>query len=896
MPGGARFVERMADILLRLTSPHLSRSQRDELTATIAAVCADVRARHGIGRGCATAAAELLNLVALPIRRRFGIDAQVTESWRAPTDRRRGGCAMLLDDCGRALRRLRTGTSVLALAVGMLGLAIGVTAAMFTVLDALVLHPVPFKHADRLVRVVEGVNNGRGMLTRTSPDVIRSWTETGAFADVQAAISTDVVIDAGAEPIARRAARITPGMLAMLGVRPLLGRDFNGGEGRTGTDDRILLSEELWTALFNRAPSIIGRRIRISGASTEVVGILPSGFRFPTATTIAWQPIDLNAPPAAFAEQGALAFARLRDGVPDADILRVADRALANGAEGPPDRRTMLRPVAAGMVDKYSRQAVTSLSIGVALVFLVLCANAMNLMLTRFSARQREFGLCSALGASRARLLREALAETALIGLAALAVGLLIANGLVSASAQLLPESLVSSTLTPVAVSSRAVAVTSILGFIAAAVAGITPAWMATRTDATHAVRPALHGASASRAARRLARGLLVAEVALATTLLASAALLIRTFVNLAAAERGLDADGVITGWVSMPAFDFADPPGRRAFASAMEDRLRALPAVRQVSLSNGVPPGAAFTFFGKIRPTVGAETSLAELKIYSVTPTFFELFRIPLLAGRSFSAAASAREAVIGERLAAMLWPQGNAVGQSFTMGSGRTAVTVVGVAREIRNPSADPRLDPPELYFPLLVDQNGRVEAAALANGQIFIAIRCQTSCPALSEIRDAIHAAGPRAVITSLGPLEQDYARVLARPRAAALLAATFGLIALAAATAGTFGVLAAGVARRRREFGIRVALGMAPGGLRRLVLLDAALLAAIGLGLGTLGAWSLGRALSSLTFDVSPADPASWAAVAATLALSTVAAASLPAAQAARADPTLLLREE
>jgi putative ABC transport system permease protein len=895
MPGGVRLVAPMADLLLRLTSSGLSRAQRDELTATIAAVCADVRARRGILRGCLAATAELLNLIALPVRRRLGIDVQVTESWRVPADRRRGGYAMLLDDCGRAFRRLRTGTSVLALAVGMLGLAIGVTAAMFTVLDALVLHPVPFKDADRLVRVVEGVNNGRGVLTRTSPRVIRSWTETGAFADVEAAIATDVVIDAGGEPIARRAARITPGMLAMLGVRPLLGRDFAGGEGRSGTEDRILLSEAVWTTFFKRDPSIIGRRVRISGASTEVVGILPAGFRFPTATTVAWQPIDVNAPPAAFAEQGALAFARLRKDVPNADILRIADRAFS-GADGASDRRTMLRPVAAGMVDKYSRQAMTSLSIGVALVFLVLCANAMNLMLTRFSARHREFGLCSALGASRPRLLREALAETALIGLAALAVGLLVANGLVSVSAQLLPESLLSSTLTPVAVSSRAVAVTSILGFIAAAIAGITPAWLATRTDATRALRPALHGASASRASRRLARGLLVAEVALATTLLASAALLIRTFVNLAAGDRGLDADGVVTGWVSLPAFDFADPAGRRAFASAMEDRLRALPAVRQVSLSNGVPPGAAFTFFGKIRPAVGTETSLAELKIYSVTPAFFELFRIPLVAGQSFSPAASASEAVIGERLAAMLWPQGNAVGQSFTMGSVRNPVTVVGVAKEIRNPSADPRLDPPELYFPLVVDQNGRVEAAALASGQIFVAIRCETSCPALSEIRDAIHAAGPRAVIASLGPLEQDYAKVLARPRAAALLAAAFGLIALAAATAGTFGVLAAGVARRRREFGIRVALGMAPGGLRRLVLMDAALLAAIGLGLGALGAWALGRALSSLTFDVSPADPGSWAAVAAMLALSIVAAASLPAAQAARADPTVLLREE
>jgi predicted permease len=801
---------------------------------------------------------------------------------------------LILDDFRRALTRLRSNAGTLTLSVLMLALAIGVTAAMFTVLDALMLHPVPFRDAGRLTAVV--ITTGRGAYPTVPPAALQAMQASGAFDGVEGALQSPVVLETGGEMVSRAGARITPGMLELLGVRPVLGRTFADGEGRAGTSDRILISEDLWQTLFNRDPGIIGRRIRISGTATEVIGVLPAGFRFPYSRTVVWRPVDFDAPPPDLTRARPMAYARFAAGIPAADAQRTADQAVRAVTPLEAGQQVGFRPIAAGMVDKYSRQAVRALSVGVGLVFLVLCANAMNLMLTRFSARQREFGVCSALGATRARLLREALFETAIVGLVAAGLGLLVAKAFVTLATEYLPEAFLTSTLSPVALNWRAVAATTLLGIVAAAIAGITPAWMATKVDAAESLRLSARGGTEVRTRRRLARGLLVAELALSTTLLAGAALLVRTFVNLTHADRGLNAEGVITGWVALPEFAFTDRPGRLAFAAALEDRLGRLPGVRLVSLSGGVPPASGAIYFGKVRSDAPDAADIdVEINAYSVGARFFELFGIRLLSGRTFLPAEAADEVIIGERFARMLWPDGQAVGRSFSL-DGQKPYRVVGVVAEIRNPSLDPRLDRPEVYHPLVVERDGRVEASAFGRGQIFLALRCDAGCPGLDAIRQAIRSVSAQVEIAYLGPMEEAYLKDLARPRAAAALAAMFASVALVASAGGLFGILTAAVARRRREFGIRVALGIEPGRLRRLVLADALGLAAMGLAAGVFGAWMLGRGLASLTYGVSASDPRSWALVCGALGLSTIAAAWRPATQATRVNPAVLLREE
>ena len=889
-------VEAIARVALRMNASALDAVPPEEILSTIRATCRDAARRGGILLFAATAASELLDLLTLTLRRRLGREPRIVEG-RTFSARPPRGPLMVTHDVRRAWTRLRRGHATFMLAVVMLALAVGITTAMFTVVDALMLRPVPFKDADALSAVVTSVEGGRGFMPFGPPALLRAWRDSGAFASVEGAIQSPVVLDGGNGLVTQAGARISPGILPMLGVRPLRGRGFVEGEGRAGTDDRILISEEVWDTVYARDPEIIGQRIQVSGVPMEVVGVMPAGFRFPYSRTQAWMPADFSSTASPYEKSRVMVFARLADGIPPEAARVRADAAVHEAGVLPRDRGTMFRPIAAGMVDAYSRRAVTALAVGVGLVFLVLCFNAMNLMLTRFSARQREFGVLSALGASRVRLFREALAETALMGAAATATAWLLAYGLVALAVRYLPDVFLSNTLAPIEVSARALAATSILGLGAVAIAGIAPAWLATRVDAAESLRVVVRGTEV-QSRRRLSRALLIGEVALATTLLAGAALLTRTFVNLVYADRGLNAEGVITAWVSLPEFAFKDRAGRLAFASTLDERLRQLPGVTQVSLSNGVPPGSGVIYFGEIRVQDPAprEIELRELNIYNVTPRFFELFDIHLQAGTTFSEPGQGDEVILGERLARTLWPDGQALGRTFTVGTSKLVHRVVGVVDEIRTPSLDPRLDVPEMYRPLVVDRAGSVEAAALGSGEIFVALRCDQACPALPAVAEAVRSISAQVLIPRLGFMDEAYLKELARPRAAAALAAVFGTVALLACAGGLFGVLNASVASRRREFGIRVALGIEPPRLRRLVMADAGRLAAAGLALGLFGAWVLGRSLSAVSYGVNATDVPSWATVCVVLSAALLVAAWRPAAEATRVDPVALLRQE
>ena len=887
-------LERMMRLALRFGASGLPASLHDEIVDTICLTCR-AAARRGRTALVATAAFELLDLFTLGLRRRLGRGPCVSTGGSLYPGSR--GPSMVIHDIRRASTRLRRGQTTFVLSIAMLALAIGITTAMFTVVDALMLRPVPFPASETLTAIVAAVNGGRGYVPSVQPSLVRAWRSSGAFVAVEAAVQSAVVLEGQGGLVSRSGARISPGLLAMLNVSPIRGRAFIDGEGRKGADDRILISEEIWDSLYRRDPAIVGRRIQVSGTPMEVVGVMPAGFRFPYSRTQAWMPADFESPGSGYEKARVMAFARLAPGIPPPDALQLGDAAARSAGALPADLQTMFRPIAAGMVDAYSRRAVTALAFGVGLVFLVLCFNAMNLLLTRFSARQREFGVLSALGASRARLLREALAETAIIGAGGTLFGLLLAKALITLAGLYLPDVFLSRTLAPIAVSARAVIATSIFGCASAAIAGIAPAWLATRVDAAESLRVVVRGTEV-RSRRRLSRALIIGEVALATMLLAGAALLVRTFVNLTRADRGLDTHGVITGWISLPEFAFKDRASRLAFAAILEERVRRLPGVTQVSLSNGVPPGAGFIFFGEfvVHEPLHREVKTGEVNIYNVSPRFFELFDIRLRAGRTFSEPAHEDEVMVGDRLARTLWPDGQAIGRTFSTGGSKLVRRVVGVVDEIRTPSLDPRIDVPEMYYPLVVERDGRVEASAFASGQIFVALRCNEACPPLPVVRETVRSVSAHVLIPELGAMDDAYLKELARPRAAAVLGAVFGVVALVASAGGLFGVLSAGVAARRREFGIRVALGIEPSRLRAVVLSDAAKLAAGGLALGCFGGWVLGRSLSALSFGVTATDLPSWSAVCATLGAALLVAAWRPAAEATRVDPVSLLREE
>jgi predicted permease len=777
-----------------------------------------------------------------------------------------------------AVRRLRARPGLAAASVTMLALAIGLATAMFAVVDALVARPVPFAQPEALAYVLTGDERGGSYLV--SPPVFSAWRESGAFAAVASA-NADVALITGAtdglQP--RPMAWVTPDLFALLGgVRPIAGRLFQPGEGRAGADDRVLLSETLWRAAFGGDPGIVGRRITVGDDRVEIVGILPATFRFPAWDTVLWRPLDFAALPPAHATARPRPIVRF-GARPRADALALATALAREQDASLAGKSAMTRP----LVDTtaYDRRAVPLLAGAVALVFVVLCLNVAALRTVQLGQRRRDVGVSLALGASRARVLGDAAIDGLIIGIAGVGAGLGLGAALVTTARAYLPPALVPS-LNPVAIDGRAMAVMGAIGLLATLATAIWPAWRASRVDTLDALGAVARTATASRATRAASRLLLVAEMALACVLLVSAALLVRTFLNLARADRGLDTAGVLTAWVTLPREAFPHAEARRAVVAAMDATVRGLPGVRAATWSSGVPPTGGGFSFGTATADGGQQIDV-EVDRYHVDAAFFGFYGVPLARGRAFAAGDPPGAAILGESLARRLWPEVDPIGRTMRMND--EPLQVIGVARDIHYPSVDAARDRPEIY-----------QAYTGPGGLVMLSLRCGAACPSLGQLRARLLAAGQHARVWKAERLDDVYLAELARPRAVAAMGAGFAAIAAVAAIGGLFCVLTFSVAERRREIGIRAALGATPGRLARLVLVDGAIVAAAGLAVGAAGAVALDRAAAALHYGVTPGDPLTWTAVIAGLGLLALAACVRPMREAMRVDPARLLRRE
>ena len=781
-------------------------------------------------------------------------------------------------DVRHAARTLAAHRGFTVAAAGMLALGIGITTAMFTIVDSLILRPVPFRDPKQLAHVWMGTDGGGRTLV--APAVVRAWRESPAFEGAESAMPEMALLETGQTVVTRGMAIVTPGVFDLLGgVRPVQGRLFDGAEGGAGQNDRLLVSETVWRGLYGADHGFVGRTITVNGERLVLVGILPAEFRFPSAETVLWKPTDLASRPGELAR----AYVRFASGMPREEALRLATDA-ARAADA---ANASLRPwvyTLAGIEDEYSRRAVPFLAGGVSLVFLVLCANVCGLLLARLTARRREFSMRAALGASRGRLIRQAVVESCLLGIIGVLVGAALAWALVSVARALLPEPMLLQTLNPLNLDGRALAATSVAGVMATLASGLLPAWLGTRVDAGDSLRVVDRSGTEARGARALTRGLLVVEVAFACTLLIGATLLTRTFVNLARAERGLVTSGVTTLRLWLGGAVSKDPEARVALTRTIEEELRRLPGARHVAWSYGLPPLGAITYDGD---WISDEPSVPSVNLvldgYVVSPEFFRLYEIPLIAGRTFTPADTFTDVIVSERLAKTLWPDVNPVGRTFR--SIENSFRVIGVARETHLPTVDTRLDRPEFYHPY-----------RSVPSTPMVSVRCDPACPEAAVIRHRLAFTHPTVRVQAARLADQDYARQLARPRASAALAATFAAIAVIAAAGGLFSVLSYAVSRRRREFGIRTALGASRSQIRRVVLRDGVVITGAGLVVGAVFAAWLARALASLQYGITPGDPVTWSMVLVLLALTTLAASWIPASTAARLDPLVLLREE
>ena len=804
----------------------------------------------------------------------------------------------LLNDLRHATRRLRRSPGFTALAALTVGLGVGATTAMFSAVNGVLLKPLSYPEPDRLV-MLRGATLARpGRSGVISYPDYRDWRrENRSFESLAAPRPANVTLSGPGSPERIEGARVTASFFQILRVTPARGQLFPEEVDRPGGALVAVVSDALWRRL-GADPALVGRSLTLDGRPHTVIGILPRTFRPPREIERAevFAPLALDG--AGLEERGSrslVAIGRLRSGVSleqaRADLAQVA-RSLEKEH---PDHNTgvgaMLESLHADTVGELRRPLLV-LSGAVAFLLLIACANVANLVLPRALARRREVAIRAALGAQRSRLVRELLTESILLGVVGGAAGVALAHLGLEALVSLAPAG--TPRIEDVTLDGRVLGFSLALSLLTGVAFGLVPALSASRTD----VHAALHESGRSPALARHpgARLLVVAEIALSLVLMAGAGLLLESFRRQLSIDPGFDPRNVLTLAVSLPDARYARPDQRAGFYAELVEGVRHLPGVISAAAITPLPLGGdavatRFTVEGRPAPPPGQKPR-AEYR--AVTAGYFETMRIPLRKGRTFDARdrqGAQAVAVVNETLAAEVFPGQDPLGRRIKIGittdeSDPSTFEIVGVVGDVRH-FGRRIFSPPEIYVPHPQQSWPWMSLVVRTSGD---------PASLTAAVRRQVAALDPEQPVHDARPLLDLLSDSLAASRFVMALLAGFALLGLALATVGVYGVVAGSVERRTGEIGLRLAVGAHPGDVLRMVLVQAARIAAAGVTLGLLAAFALTRVMQTLLFDVSPTDPATFAAVAAVLALATLLASYLPARRAARLDPATVLREE
>jgi putative ABC transport system permease protein len=899
-------IGRMARWLTTLAPAPLRSTLAAEGMDTLLAVCRDARRRKGRPGLLAAASIELWSLVRAVMSARMGFVVALSAggSGSEPPRKERRIMTRLVHDLRLAVRSLLGAKGPVTIAIATFALGIGVTSAVFSILDSVVLRPMPFANADRLDRIWNFETKSQVSHPGFNRALLAEWrAQTDLFERCEGFDVTSFVYDApaGAEMITGTV--VTPGLLHMLGARPLQGRLFANGEGRSGSDQVMLVSESFWSRTLGRDPAVLGHEIGLNGRRYTIVGVMPSSFRFPNESASFWIPLDIDAPPVGVRGLPSRleAVALRRADVPEADaVARVRERgAELNRRVGGPAGRTAMLQASGDQVDRKLRLSLYVLGGAVAFLLLIVCANLASLSLSRGLARARDYAVRTSLGASRGDLVRETLVEHLLMGAIGVCLGLGVAALVVQVTLQTLPEQFRLSGMNAIDLDGRAIVFTALVGLVTSILFGLPPAWLAVRSAVVDALKRNSRSSTGSRASRRFRSALVVAEVTLAIVLLVGAALMARSLVKLQHIDRGFDTTGLIALRLGLPAGGYSDIYARDEFTERLIATVKKLPGVAGVT-AGSVPPDSNMIGFGKIersdRP--GELTDELVVPVYQIWPTYFTTVGIPLRAGRPFGDDEPQESVIVSESFARRYWPERSAVGQQLRW-EGETWLTVVGVAGEVRQMDLDDSTGSFEFYQPLRRPRGlpppQNVRSGAIVDFRT-LAVRSTNMADTVGRLRAAVHETDPRVVIWRLQPVEQLFSDAVARPRLVLLLMLVFAGMGLVLAAAGIYGVLSYAVVQRRREIGIRLALGARPETVGRLILRSGLLLTAMGLAAGVGLASGLMRVMRTLLYEVEPTDPVSVGAVVVMLLSVGAVASWRPARRAMRVDPVALLRQE
>ena len=852
-----------------------------------------------------------------------------------------------LDEIGRdlryALRMLRRSPGFTAVALVTLALGIGANTAIFSIVNAVILRPLQYPDPQQLMRLTPQFPIGPQQGLRLStPEYLefremnRSFAEVGAFAvggegvagGGAGAWAGAVNLMAGDRPMRARSTLVDDRLLAVLGVKPAQGRLFAPGETDAmpsrpglGGPPVAILSHELWQSAFGGQP-VVGQHVQVDGRPHDIIGIMPPGFDVMDNHTEIWLPIGVHPEIRRIRGNHILhVIGRLKNGVTrqaaEAELSTFlenwGERAGVNGhvptahPARPQDHTLRLRPLQDALVGD-ARRAIWVLQAAAGLVLVIACANLASLVLARAGARRREFALRATLGASRGRLIQQTIVEGALLSMAGAAIGVWIARAglrsLVLAYPTSLPRTRELTIDLPVLLVTLAVSVATSIFF------GMAPAVQSRFIDVVNALKEGDRDGGTG-GSHRLRRALVTAEITLAVILVTGAGLLVRTVYNLTRVDAGFDRSRMVT-------FSMTLPPGSSEAGGRAAALQRLLAGLRQVPGVHGSTAMSDLPFNRRAqRYNTGAENytnadgrPVAVVDYYQfVMSDYFQTMGIPIVAGRGFESidtTSEGRVVIINETLANRLWngsdPIGRRVRPSLNQSLGTMVNpwhTVIGVAKDVKQAGVD-RDAGAELY--LFVDQpgppiDGTERWVITAPKTMNIALRTNLDASALAPaLERAVSAINPSVPIVGLREMDAVFDDSIGRPRLLAQLLGTFAGLALLLAVIGTYGLLSFMVSERRREIGIRLAIGATRRGIVALVMKQGLVIAAIGLVIGLAGALAVNRLFASLLFGVGPTDPTTLAAVVSTIAIVAAVACGLPAWRASRLDPNLVLKTD
>ncbi len=798
----------------------------------------------------------------------------------------------LLQDVRYGLRMLRKNRGFAFVAILTLALGIGANTAIFSVVNAVLLRPLPYDHAEQLVMVY--TRTPREARQEVSWPDLQDWqAQNQSFSDLAAFVPQSVNLTGRAEPGRVIGGFVSANFFRLLRVNPAQGRSFLPGEDEAGAARIAIVNYAVWRDRFGADPTLVGQPVTLNGQVFTIVGIMPAGFRSPYSEVDVWLPIQFHPGFSSDRKAGTMeVLGRLKPAVSirqaqtemETLAARLAQQYNATNAE----RSVNILGLQSLLVESVQGK-LWVLFAAVGFVLLIACANVANLTLSRALTRQREMALRAALGASRPRIMRQLLIESSLLALAGGLLGLALGkwgmDALVANSGVNLPAG-VTVTFDPYVFGfTFALAVLTGIGF------GMVPALRLSRPDLSHVLQEGARTSGLGKTGNRFRDSLVVAQVALAFVLLIGAGLMVRSLVQLLRVNPGFDAANLLTLEYRLPRNKYPDPQQQWRFHQQVVANVTALPGVQSAAVFFSVPNGAGIETAEFILPDRGAapEGQGPQAQINRADPHYFRTMNIPLRKGRVFTEQDQPQTPpviVINETMARRFWPEEDPIGKAVTLPSSKLAATVIGVVGDVKhNGLAEP--PQPQIYL------------AFAQNPHIFASLAVRTSTDALGfsqAVRNAIWAIDKDQPVWKVRTMEFLLHRSNSSPRFLMQVLTALAILALVLAAVGIYGVLSYAVSQQTRDFGIRLALGAQARDILTLVLKRGLGLALLGGLLGFLASLAMTDLLRGLLFDVTATDPLTFGAIAVLLTLVALLACYLPARRATKVDPMLALRQE